>query len=169
MNIFVTDDCPFVCAIALDNRRLVKMILETAQLLSTALSKYISSELYEEFKLYKPTHVKHPCTLWASLNRSNFKWLLSHLKFLGQEYTYRYNKVHKSMGLYNAFERLVDNIPVGDLTKFANCTRVLGKVDYRDMEDVCLAYRRYMIYKWKNDNLVPKWGCREIPNWYKSV
>jgi len=64
MNIFVTSNCPKLSAQALDNKRVVKMVLETAQLLSTAI--FINSTITYD-NLYKPTHVKHPCTNLGSI------------------------------------------------------------------------------------------------------
>lgn len=64
MNIFVTDISPIVSAQALDDKRVVKMILESAQLLSSAI--FINSQsIYND--IYKPTHLKHPCTIWTSV------------------------------------------------------------------------------------------------------
>lgn len=60
-DIFVTDHCPRISAQALDNKRVVKMILETAQLLSTAI--FINTNMAYD-NIYKPTHLKHPCTIW---------------------------------------------------------------------------------------------------------
>ena len=60
MNIFVTRDCSKLSAQALDNKRVVKMLLETAQLLSASI--FINSAITYD-NLYKPTHVTHPCTI----------------------------------------------------------------------------------------------------------
>lgn len=68
MNIFVTDQCPIISAQALDNKRVIKIVMETAQLLSTAIFMN-SSVRYDH--LYKPTHQKHPCTIWTGLNLGN--------------------------------------------------------------------------------------------------
>ena len=68
MNIFVTNDCPIISAQALDNKRVVKMVLETAQLLSTAI--FINSNVAYD-NIYKATHIKHPCTIWAASTIGN--------------------------------------------------------------------------------------------------
>ena len=65
MNIFVTSNCPILSAQALDNKRVVKMVLETAQVLSTAI--FINSGITYD-GIYKPTHLKHSCTIWAAVN-----------------------------------------------------------------------------------------------------
>ena len=68
MNIFVTSNCPKLSAQALDNKRVVKMVLENAQLLSTAI--FINSDIIYN-RLYKPTHLKHLCTIWAAESLAN--------------------------------------------------------------------------------------------------
>lgn len=89
MNIFVTSTCPKICAQVLDNKRVVKMVLETAQLLSTAI--FINSDITYD-NLYKPTHVKHPCTIWTTANIENWDWLFRHFIALCEEYS----KIHKT-------------------------------------------------------------------------
>jgi hypothetical protein len=65
MNIFVTSTCPKISAQALDNKRVVKMVLETAQLLSTPI--FINNSDIKYDNIYKPTHVKHLCTILGSI------------------------------------------------------------------------------------------------------
>jgi len=65
MNIFVTDPSFYKSAIALDDRRLIKMILETAQLLSGAVRL---KSVFVPSILYKLTHENHPCAIWAREN-----------------------------------------------------------------------------------------------------
>ena len=67
MNIFVISQNPDECAQALDDLRLNKMILETAQLLSTA----IRFHGYTGNLAYKATHINHPCSIWARTSRGN--------------------------------------------------------------------------------------------------
>lgn len=86
MNIFVTSLCPIESARNLDDRRVVKMTLESAQLLSTYLGG----------NPYKITHARHPCTLWVSDHTSHAVWLYRHFLALSEEYTYRFDKTHRS-------------------------------------------------------------------------
>ncbi|AIL65446.1 hypothetical protein NOVO_05375 [Rickettsiales bacterium Ac37b] len=165
MNIFATDLCPKLCAHNLDDRRLIKMILESAQLLSTAI--FINSNIKHN-ELYKPTHIKHPCTIWVSLNRSNWMWLYKHLEALCAEYTYRFNKTHKTSSLLIYLLKYAENLPIGQATSFVNCTQsqLLG-VDFRNIENTHLAYRKYLGAKWDADKKRPKWTRRGGPDWYK--
>lgn len=118
MNIFVIDPDVTACASALDDRRLVKMILETAQLLCTAVSHY------DHPAPYKPTHKNHPCALWARDTRGNFLWLQRLGTAYGQEYTYRFNRVHKSQLVIECLHPGV--IPAGPRRAFVDCTPYAG-------------------------------------------
>lgn len=73
----------------LDDKRVVKMIVETTQLLSNALF------LNDEMPIYKPTHLKHPCSIWAAKSSGNWLWLKKYGLALANEYTKRYGKIHK--------------------------------------------------------------------------
>lgn len=85
MNIFVLDEDPVTCAQYHCDRHVVKMVLETAQILSTVSGRG-----------YRATHHRHPCTLWTAESTSNYEWLVQLGLALGDEYTYRYGKIHKS-------------------------------------------------------------------------
>ena len=93
MNIFVTDICPKQSAINLCDKHVVKMTLESAQMLCTAQHLMASnpSDL-----LYKPTHENHPCNVWTRLSSCNYHWLFKHFQHLATEYTFRFGKVHAS-------------------------------------------------------------------------
>ena len=82
MNIFVTNTCPIKSAIILDDKRLIKMVLETTQLLSTTLSI-----LGSEKAPYKPTHKNHPCSVWVRESLDNFLWCVEYGLALCDEYT----------------------------------------------------------------------------------
>lgn len=89
----------------LDDKRLVKMILETTQLLSNSLY------LHGENSPYKPTHLKHPCTIWAAKSSGNWNWLKNYGLALAKEYTNRYGKIHKCEGIIINMEcpQIIDN------------------------------------------------------------
>jgi len=93
MNIFVLDADPKVAATMLCDKHVVKMILESAQMLSTV------AYAYGHTPRYRPTHTKHPCTLWVGESKSNWKWLVAHSLEMCREYTRRYGKVHKSQAV----------------------------------------------------------------------
>ena len=102
MNIFALDKYPNEAAKMHCDKHVVKMILESAQILSTA-NHLLADHKYEAnklAKLYKPTHAKHPSVKWTCENTANYSWLVQLYHWLGEEYHYRYGKRHKSMDLY---------------------------------------------------------------------
>ena len=90
MNIFYLSNCPKQAAKYQYNKHVVKMILESAQLLCTA-----HHELQSDVDVpYKPTHKNHPSAIWARRSSAHYKWLYEHMLALGAEYKKRYNKDH---------------------------------------------------------------------------
>lgn len=93
MNIFFLHPDPEIAAKILCNKHVVKMILESAQMICTVLRRYgITDEQFPN--MYKKAHPKHPSTLWAGEKRGNLLWLYHHAIAMSKEYTYRYGKVH---------------------------------------------------------------------------
>ena len=100
MNIFVTHQHPVQSAINLPDKHVVKMPLETVQMLSVIYSKwyYDSGVLHrangEPYKTERGAFRNHPCTIWAAAHYGNLAWLITHGQALCQEYNYRYDKQH---------------------------------------------------------------------------
>lgn len=93
MNIFYLDKCPDKAARLQYNKHVVKMALESAQMLCTAHHV----DIHGENVPYKIAHQHHPCTKWVSESKQHYVWLYNHFIALGKEYTKRYNKVHLSI------------------------------------------------------------------------
>lgn len=93
MNIFFVDESPETAAQMMCDKHVVKMILETAQLLSTA--HRILDDNTNEI-LYKATHKNHPSAVWVRESFLHYSWLYNHFTSLCDEYTHRYGKVHKT-------------------------------------------------------------------------
>ena len=146
MNIFVTDADTRSCAMALDDKRCVKMVLETAQMLSTVAGGP-----------YKPTHKNHPCTLWVGESVSNYIWTLGLLENLLLEYRYRYNKNHKCSQLLSGF-RHIPRLGHKGPTPWANCSGF-------DLGCIHQSYRECLNFKWLNDKRDPRWTRRGAPSW----
>jgi hypothetical protein len=140
MNIFVTNPCPIESAKFLDNKRVIKMILESAQMLSTAMHM-----LNIPNAPYKKTHYNHPASVWTRTTKTNYLWLLEHFRALSQEYTIRYGKVHKSFQYYGLFLEAVKQVPEGSLTAFVNCT------DFKTETNVFNAYKLHLQAKWDKE------------------
>lgn len=102
MNIFVLSLDPKKAAKFHCNKHVVKMILEYTQLLFTLvhwlnpllLNSVVDKEGYP-LKVYKETHVNHPCSIWLRKSKSNVVWLVDLLEACCEVYTYRYHKTHK--------------------------------------------------------------------------
>lgn len=92
MNIFVLHRDPVKSAKLMCDKHVVKMILESAQMLSTV--HHLNGSDIDVNVLYKPTHKHHPSTVWACEHESNYIWLYKHFIALCDEYTLRYNKTH---------------------------------------------------------------------------
>lgn len=152
MNIFILDENPQIAAQYMCNAHVVKMILETAQLLSSAAKFHGSQEPF----LYKETHKNHPCTLWAKETKANFLWLKIHGLALSNEYSYRYGKIHKSQTIIEKVN--INNIPNGNLTKFA----IVMPEKYKK-ENAVDSYRSYYLGEKRS---FAKWTRREPPDWW---
>ena len=112
MNIFVTDPCPIQSARNLPDKHIVKMPLETCQMLAIIYSDwyYGVGKLYKKDGTpYRTAHGafrKHPCTIWAAANQYNLAWLIRHGYGLCDEYNQRYGKVHTCLDVISQAERI---------------------------------------------------------------
>lgn len=157
MNIFVTSPCPKESAKFLDNSRVVKMTLETAQMLCSAFYELDSNTNDNITVPYKNTHRNHPCTVWARSSKDNYHWLLEHGMALCNEYTSRYSKIHKSEAVIRWCKENSNKLifKIETTTPFVNCTTY-------DNNNVFIAYKNYLKDKWKTDKRKPKWGKGKI-------
>ena len=94
MNIFYLDRDPVIAAQMMCDKHVVKMILESAQMLSTAHRVLDGDEYADRRGLYKLAHKNHPSTIWVRSSLENYTWLYDHMVALMEEYTYRYGKHH---------------------------------------------------------------------------
>ena len=162
MNIFYFYDCPEKSAQAQPDKMLVKMPLETAQMLCTAHRELDGDEYADEVGLYKRAYWNHPCTIWARSGVINYAWLYKHFIALGEEYKYRYGREHGSITkLKDALEPHPDNIdPNPKMTPVAQAM----PDKYKD-DDPIKAYRNYCI----NEKHYAKWEQgRAKPNWWTT-
>tara|TARA_R100000734_G_C3238406_1_gene43916 strand:+ start:61 stop:561 length:501 start_codon:yes stop_codon:yes gene_type:complete len=162
MNIFYFDHDPVVCAKAQPDKMLVKMPLETAQMLCTAHRVLDGDKYADEVGLYKEAYKNHPCTIWARESVQNYSWLYRHFIALGDEYTYRYNKVHGSVEkLKDALMPHPENISSQPMTPI----RLAMPDQYKEPDDPILSYRQYCIQE--KDYAMWNKG-RPKPTWWKS-
>ena len=160
MNIFYFYDCPIASAKAQPDKMLVKMPLETAQMLCTAHRELDGDEYADKVGLYKRAYWNHPCTVWARQSWDNYLWLYKHFIALGDEYKYRYGREHGSITkLKDALYYEPDNIlhKIG-MTPVAQCMP-----DQYKNDDPIKAYRDYCI----NEKHYAKWERgRDKPAWW---
>ena len=143
------------------DKMLVKMPLETAQMLCTAHRILDGDEYADQEGLYKEAYINHPCTIWARESSANYWWLYSHFIALGAEYTYRYGKRHASLEkLWKPLLTMPKNIFKGAMTPLAQAM----PEEYKD-EDPIVAYRNYCI----NEKHYAKWERgRNKPSWWHT-
>jgi len=155
MNIFILDTDIKTNAKYHCDQHANKMILESVQLLCTALNK-------KGFTTpYKSTHIKHPCVLWVAQSYANFEWLRELTLALNSEYKYRFDKQidHKSIAV---LPQIADfKYENKGLTPFAQAM----PDKYKVAGDAVSAYRKFYI----GDKMAfAKWTKRDIPNWIDS-
>ena len=172
MNIFVLDECPIQSAQMQCDKHVVKMPLETAQMLCSVWHRYGLGDKVP----YREVHKNHPCTLWAGDSAENYEWLWQHGMELCFEYTRRYNKIHKCqqviMDLDKFHVSLFDSVHTNG-TPHPQCMPDEYKCNYlRIHNNAVRAYRCYYvndkkdIAKWEKSRPMPMWYLKES---YKVV
>jgi len=112
MNIFYLDPAPRRAVDFMSNKHIVKMVLESAQLLSTAHQVLDSKTHIDGVELYKVAHLNHPSSVWVRSNRHHYNWLYEHFMELCREYTQRYKKTHTTeVKLSHVLSKAPENIP----------------------------------------------------------
>ena len=157
MNIFVLDTDPIKCAEYHCNKHVVKMILETAQLLCGVHHMTKLEEQREEIP-YKLSHKNHPCSIWARECIENYVWLCDLGMALCEEYTHRYGKKHKSVEI---LEWCVANKPKIVDIGFTEPPKAMPN-EYK-VDCVIKSYRNY--YRGAKVNFAT-WKHRNIPDWF---
>jgi hypothetical protein len=179
INIFYIDECPIQCAVWMVDKHVVKMILESAQLLSTA-HRIVDGVEYEgksqsgrkarrwvlpdarENVIYSATHINHPSAVWARTSVSNYNWLVDHFFALISEYNYRYEKHHKCYGdISYMLQSPPHNLRDYDFTPMPSC---MDK-QYIVSDDPITNYRNY--YN-KGKSRMFNWKKRNPPPWIQE-
>jgi hypothetical protein len=154
VNIFAVDEDPQAAARSLSDRHVVKMTLETAQILCTVAHEHAL------IAPYRATHARHPCVVWAGECRGNWAWLVRHGLALAAEYTRRYHREHKSLAviLWACRAPVAERLPRGRRRPFVQAMpeRFRGP-------DAVAAYRRYYrsdkagFATWRKPARPPRW------------
>lgn len=167
MNIFYVDENPVIAAQSLCNKHVIKMILESAQLLSTAHHVWAEQNghyIVDSSLLYKKTHVNHPCAVWCRASHSNYHWLADHAIALCEEYTFRYDNFHKSEPLIRLLKLKYPLYKYGLPTQPAQAM----PDEYKVINNAVEAYRNYY-NKLKSKVMKTQWTKREQPKWFQGV
>ena len=156
MNIFFLDYNLTKCAEYHVDRHVVKIIIEVCSMLATAYPQGVAP--------YKRTHANHPMSVWVRESRPNFLWTIDYGKALCKEYTYRYNKRHKSE---NVLDWYANNIPEFARTEPTSPPRCFGTLKGVIPETSCIVsdYRNY--YLLGKQHLF-SWKGRERPDWINN-
>ena len=179
INIFFLSYCPKQSAKWMVDKHVVKMILESAQLLSTA-HRVLDGKLVEgktktgrkkkvyEFSdnrndMYAATHINHPCAIWTRESSVNYLWLYDHFCALLEEYHFRYNKVHACEKMRFLLSHIPKNIPKTNEMTPIKCAM---DASYIISDDAIENYRNY--YKTGKTHLM-SWKRRLPPVWFTSA
>lgn len=181
MNIFILDESPVLAAQQQCNRHVVKMVTESAQMLSTAHrildgtpykgpsksgKRMVKKWFHPEHNdlLYGAVHMNHPCTVWTMKTSANYMWHYEHFVALSNEYTHRYGKTHGSyLKLNEVLSTPPKNIPHGQLTQFPLAMK--SNPECMFPEDPVKSYKAF--YQTKQHRFKMLWTNRDKPEWFQ--
>lgn len=187
MNIFHLDENLELCAQYHCDKHVVKMIIEYAQLLSTAhrildasrkkkekseksgrvIERFILDDENLNFSLYNASHIMHPCAIWVRECVGNYNYLYRLFVYLHEEFIYRYGKIHGSFAkLGMILESAPRNIKQDLKTNYSSIP--LCMPDEFKVDSYIQSYRNFYIYG-KSKAFKVTWKNRDIPEWYLEV
>ena len=182
MNRFRIEETPMGCAQSHCDKHVNKMVIEEAQMLSTVhrlldgteekrpsksgkrMVRYWRLPDDRESTLYKPVHMGHPCTVWATQTRGNYQWAYSLFYALCKEFTHRYGKTHMTEEkLLIPLSKIPDHIDSS--AEVTPMPLAMGSnPECMDPDDVIGSYRKYYITK--KDRFKMAWTNRRTPRWF---
>lgn len=158
MNIFYLNHDPVRAAQDHCDKHVVKMVLETAQLLCSA-HRILDIEVPDVF--YKATHIYHPSAIWVRSNSAQYQWTFNLFHALSNEYRWRYGKNHLShLKLFEYLIKPPANIPEGKFTDPPQCMP-----DAYKRPDTVEAYRAY--YRHEKARFA-RWEYTVTPHWFQQ-
>lgn len=186
MNIFVLDTSPVLAAQYQCDKHVVKMIVESAQMLSTAhrlldglcvpdtvvnptTGKRRTKKSWKlenqdlNSVLYAVAHPGHPSTKWTMESMANYLWHYEHFCALCDEYTHRYGKKHATdTKLRFVLDQAPANIPDRELTPFKLAMQ--SNPECMNPSDPVTSYRKF--YQTKQGRFKMAWTKRNKPDWF---
>ena len=180
MNVFYTDSDPQIAASNLCDQHVIKMTLEVAQILSTIYhichspNPSLNPSLHKQ--IYKPTHKDHPIIIAAKENPTYRLWITLHGIHLANEYTRRFNKIHKSLSVIKLLHIQSTSIqsttiPIPIPTQIPICTLPHHHTYPTPTTNPITIYRRAIIAKyrgWRAINRPARYTNAKPPNWLTS-
>lgn len=178
MNIFILDENPYVAATMVCDKHVNKMIIESAQMMSTVhrmldgepfrakSNSGKTTQTYYRFGderddlYYLAVHKFHGCTKWTAESKDNYTWHYEHFCGLADEFKHRYGKDHKTfLKLGQMLSTPPENIPDVGLTPFYQAMTHYPMCFH---EDAVTAYRNYYhaaknFAKWEKGRDAPYW------------
>jgi len=165
MQIFLPSDNLHECAKALDDKRLNKIIVESAQIASTAIwinDCDLAETLVNENKIYLPTHEYHPLCKWASHSYLNYNFTTNYCLFLCMEYSMRFHKKHTTFSKWPFLSMVLPTV----FKDFNQTNPINATTNHKHITDIYEAYRLELLYKWKTQKTKPVWTNRKQPEWF---
>ena len=182
MNIFITDTDPVKSATDLPDKLLVKMVLETAQILCTAHRELDGDQYADRHNLYKAAYTHHPAVKWVQTDFKAYWWTYALFVHLTYEYFLRYEKQHACADLTKPLQEIPKNIPRSNTTMYhlfttaPLCMPDEYKTEYSyyyhdDMKyDLEKSYRRYLALGKEYIQDATAWSKgRSAPDWFYTI
>ena len=172
MNLFTTSDNTKACVQALDDVLLGKSIVETAQMLSTAI--HLNDKIKNKPEgIYKKYNANEEHNKWVRENKTNYKWTIHYLIDALTEYSYRFDKTHDTWNVAKILVQYEQYFEDGEMTPF---TRKFSKDienydELMETKNTCYAYQKYLSTKWRmkeEQGKTPNWTKRGSPEFYKG-
>jgi hypothetical protein len=168
MNIFYLSEQPDVSARWLCDKHIPKMLLETCQMLSTAVHRQ-APHLIKGDSLYKSAYANHPMTKWVGDSLPNFLWAYDHARAINDEYQYRFGKIHKSERILDSIAKIKSSLytAFADIQAIDKTTVPQCMPDQYRHEDPVTAYKNYY---YNEKKYFAKWEKgRPKPVWFKQM
>ena len=186
MNIFYVDKDPIKAAKMLVDKHVVKMILESAQMLCTAkrvldgteytdktkngrkIRRWRLDNSNEEAIIYNAGWLGHPSTQWVMKSAYNYVWLYQHMMALNEEYKLRYGHTKDHMCIQK-LGQLLKTPPKNAKINVKGTDATPAMPDECKVPgDSVASYRKYYIMKkrrfatWKSPAKMPDWFKKGI-------
>lgn len=166
MNIFVLDTDPAICAQYHNDKHVVKMILESAQMLTTCWP-YPNVSLPSAFQPYRlhKRYFKHPCVFWVDEGDTNYRWLGALFKHLLKEYTIRYKRSHSLEWMEKFFPSVIKEQPINFPLAMPDEWKPWYFATRATPSAAVQAYRKYYYFDKRH---LAQWSVRGKPSWYRA-